>query len=161
MFNIFKKKEIDENLYAPVDGNCINLEDVPDKVFSSKMMGEGVGFTFDSTVVCAPCNGKVTMIANTKHAFGIAGDNGVEVLVHIGLDTVNLQGEGFTTLVQVDKTVKKGTPIIEIDRALMSEKGIDLTTPMIVTNSSDFTLTTLHIGDRLIKGETAVVACKK
>lgn len=140
MFNIFKKKETDNNLYAPVTGEMIDIETVADKVFSSKMMGDGVAFQFEGDTVCAPCDGILTMIASTKHAFGITMDNGAEILVHIGLDTVELKGQGLEALASVDKKISKGTPVIKIDRAFMKSKEIDLTTPVIVTNLAAFNL---------------------
>lgn len=101
------------------------------------MMGDGVAFRFEGSQICAPCDGKICMIAETKHAFGIVNDDGVELLVHIGLDTVKLNGEGFRVLAEENQTVKKGTPIIELDREFFENKDIDLTTPMIMTNGED------------------------
>lgn len=161
MFNFFKTKQLDENLYAPVNGTCIPLDDVADKMFADRLMGDGVAFTFTEDTVYAPCDGTVMMIANTKHAFGIEMANGAEILVHIGLDTVNLNGEGLQALVKAYDKVKKGDPIIKLDRAIMEEKNIDLTTPMIVTNGNDFKLTMMHVNDTVIKGETPVILCEK
>lgn len=161
MFNLFKKKVIDNCIYAPVNGECISLDDVADKVFSSRMMGNGAAFRFDGNEVYAPCDGKIIMIADTRHAFGIQAENGAEVLVHIGLDTVNLKGEGLKSLVSVNSSVKKGTPIIQIDRAFMEAQGIDLTTPMIITNGNEFTLTIEHINDKVKAGETPILTCVK
>ena len=161
MFNLFKKKQSDNCLYAPVDGVCISLDDVADKVFSSRMMGDGAAFKFNSREVCAPCDGKIIMIADTCHAFGIQAENGAEVLIHIGLDTVNLKGEGLKALVACNSSVKKGMPIIQIDQSFMKEHGVDLTTPMIVTNGNEFTLTIEHINDKVKTGETAILTCMK
>ena len=157
MLNIFKGKNTDNNLYAPVDGETVALEKVPDPVFSEKMMGDGIAFTFEGDTVCAPCDGTISLIADTKHAFGITSDNKAEVLIHIGFDTVNLQGEGFSKLVEQGDKVKKGTPIIRVDRALMKDKGIDLTTPMVVTNSSDCTMQIEDAGKSVRVGEDAVI----
>ncbi|OOM82267.1 PTS system glucoside-specific EIICBA component [Clostridium puniceum] len=137
MIDFFKKKK-KLLLYSPVSGKCIDLEYVRDKIFSSKMMGNGIAFSFSEDTVCAPCNGKLTMIANTLHAFGIKAENGAEILVHIGLDTVNLNGNGFTKLAKEGDQVKKGDPIIKIDRKVMQKSDIDLTTPMIITNGSEY-----------------------
>lgn len=158
MFGIFGKKKKDVVLYAPVTGKQIALEKVTDKVFASKMMGDGVAFLFEGNQVCAPCDGKLTMIANTLHAFGMELDNGAEVLVHIGLDTVNLNGKGFKKLAEQGVKVKKGTPLIEIDRAVMKEHGIDLTMPMIITsaNGNDFHICTNT--ENVILGETEIIS---
>lgn len=143
-------------LYAPVDGTCIPLDEVDDNVFSSRLMGDGVAFRFQGSQVCAPCDGKVCMIAETKHAFGMMIDGGVELLIHIGMDTVNLKGEGFRVLVEENQDVRKGTPVIELDREFLESKGIDLTTPMIVTNGEDMELETFT-GREVEKGITETV----
>ncbi len=146
-------------LYAPVDGDCISLDEVKDDVFSSRMMGDGVAFRFKGNRVCAPCGGTICMIAETKHAFGIMNEDGAEILVHIGLDTVNLGGEGFRVLVKENQTVEKGAPVIELDREFFESKGIDLTTPMIVTNGETMSLETFT-GKEAETGNTVVVRCR-
>lgn len=137
-------KKTDPAIYAPVSGTCIPLEQVNDPVFSSKAMGEGVAFRFEGDTICAPCAGKVVMIAATSHAIGLQADNGAELLIHIGMDTVELNGEGFTLKTAVNKKVKKGDPLLVIDRAFMQQKGIDLTTPMIVTNGKEMRFSALN-----------------
>lgn len=162
MFGLFKKKEVDQHLYAPVNGTCIPLEEVKDPVFAQKMMGDGAAFEFtDDNTIYAPCDGEIMMIANTKHAVGLKAENGAEVLIHIGLDTVNLNGEGFTALKQSGDKVKKGDALIKVDRAFMDEKGMDLTTPMVVTNSSEFTLSISGVNASVTKGETVIITCNK
>ena len=161
MFNLFKKKVIDNQCYAPVNGECISLDDVADQVFSSRMMGDGVAFRFNDDVVCAPCDGEIIMIANTNHAFGLRAENGAEILVHIGLDTVNLNGKGLKALVTQNQRVKKGMHVIQLDRPYLEAENVDLTTPMIITNGNDFTLTTQHIDDKVRIGETVVITCQK
>lgn len=93
--NLFKKKK-DEYLYVPVKGQLIKLEDVKDAMFSKKMLGDGFALIPADHVICSPCDGKIVMIAPTYHAFGVTTEKGAEILVHVGLDTVNLNGEGFT-----------------------------------------------------------------
>lgn len=156
MFNIFKKK-MDSDLYAPVSGKTVALENVPDKMFSNKLLGEGIGFEFDGNIVCAPCDGEITVIANTLHAFGITAANGAEILVHIGVDTVKLNGQGFKALTEVGKKVKKGTPIIEIDRNFMKQNDINLITPMVITNSNDFKFDVEKAKKQVIAGESMLI----
>ena len=91
-------------------------------------MGDGVAIIPNSNVVVAPCNGKVTVLTESKHAFGMVSDEGVEILVHIGIDTVSLQGEGFKNEVSQGDTVKKGSPIISFEREKINSQGIDCTT---------------------------------
>ncbi|MCI4129551.1 PTS sugar transporter subunit IIA [Bacillus haynesii] len=157
MFNLFNKKKKEIALYAPVTGKKIPLEEVPDTVFSSKMMGDGIAFDFDGDTVYAPYDGKISMIANTLHAFGMKLDNGAEVLIHIGLDTVNLNGNGFKKMVEQGSKVKLGTPIIEIDRDVMEEHNINLTMPMVITNGSDYNFKHCHEIKNVVMGDTKVI----
>lgn len=154
MFNIFKKKEL--HLYAPVNGKTIDLAQVPDKVFSGKMMGEGIAFSVTGSLICAPCSGKLIMIADTLHAFGIETDSGAQVLVHIGMDTVNLQGKGFKKLTVQNSRVKPGQPIIEIDKETLEHEGVDLTTPLIVTNSDEYKVTVCEAGKEVSTGDIVI-----
>lgn len=159
MFKIFNgKKEI--TIFAPVSGRMISIEDVPDKVFASRMMGDGMAFVFEGDTVCAPCDGKLSMVAETSHAFGMTLDNGADILVHIGLDTVNLNGQGFTKLASEGSRITKGTPVIRIDRAFMEEKGIDLTTPLVVTDMDDYTIELIS-SQAVSMGKTEVGKCRK
>lgn len=156
MFKIFKKKE-PIILYAPVTGTSIALENVPDPVFAEKMMGDGIAFIPESDTICAPCDGKVTMIANTLHAIGITAENGAEILIHIGLDTVNLNGKGFTSLVNVGDKIKLGTPLVKIDMAFMKEHEMVLTTPMVVTNTNELSMVIEEAKSHVIMGESKVI----
>ncbi|MGM0213087.1 PTS sugar transporter subunit IIA [Enterococcus sp. AZ109] len=156
MFNIFKKKE--SVLTAPVSGTIIPIEEVPDQVFAQKMMGDGVAFQYNGMTIASPCNGTVKMIAETKHAIGITTDSGADVLIHIGLDTVALNGEGFEVAVSVGDKVTNGQTLITVDRELMQEKGIDLTTPMVVTNGNELKGLSVLMKDGVVtKGDTPVV----
>ncbi len=127
----FLKKNID--LYAPVVGKAVKLEDVPDKMFAEKLLGDGIAFVFDTDVIYAPCDGEIIMIAATKHALGIRAANHAEIMIHIGLETVNFNGEGFTPLVKDGDKVKRGQGLIKIDRAFFEEHNANLITPMVVT----------------------------
>lgn len=156
MFKLFQGKSKVE-VVAPVTGKVIALEEVPDKVFASKMMGNGVAFELVGDTVCAPTDGEITLIPESKHAFGMMGNLGAEILVHIGLDTVNLNGEGFIKLVNVGDKVKKGTPVIKIDKDAIEKQGISLTTPMVVTNSSNFNLTFTELNKEVVSGNSIVM----
>lgn len=137
MFDFLKKNK-DVSLYAPVNGTVISLEQVNDKVFASKMMGDGIAFQFEEDILYSPCNGEITMIPKTLHAYGFKLSNGAEVLIHIGLDTVALNGEGFKALVKQGDKVKVGDPIVKVNQAFMKSKNIDLTTPMVITNGNEY-----------------------
>ena len=158
MLKFIKRKELDYNVYAPVDGMCIPLSEVHDKVFASKMLGDGVAFQIEDSVICAPCDGDIIMFAPTKHAFGLQADHGLEILIHVGLDTVNLQGEGFEILCPQGTHVHKGDPILKVDLAFMETKKIDLITPMIITDTHGMSLTYHHIGDKVTTGREAIIS---
>lgn len=143
-------------LFAPVNGTCIPLEQVPDPVFAGKVVGDGVAFIYEDDTVCAPCGGVVTLIAETKHAVGLAGDDGAEVMLHIGMDTVNLQGEGFETLVKMGQRVKAGEPLVRLDRDFMKNRNIDLTTPMILLNAGNLDYQLSGFEGSTEKGKTIV-----
>lgn len=139
MLNFFKKSK-ESVVVSPVDGQCVDLSNVPDKMFSERLLGDGVAFEFDGEYICAPSDGVISMIAATKHAFGITNQNGLEILVHIGLDTVTLDGAGFDVLVEENQKVKAGTRVVKVDRAFIESKSINLITPVILTNGAEFDL---------------------
>ncbi|WP_119317026.1 PTS sugar transporter subunit IIA [Companilactobacillus formosensis] len=160
MLNIFKKKVKEVELVAPVNGKAVDLSEVPDKVFASGMMGEGIAFKYTGDTICAPCDGKITTIPNTMHAFGIIAENDAEILVHIGIDTVNLKGEGFKKLVNEGDKVKAGDPIIKLDRSLIESKGYNLITPVLITNSKDYSVEIQNIGD-VNAGKSVIASVNK
>ncbi len=123
-------------LYAAQSGEAVLLEKVPDDVFSQKVMGEGIAVIPDDTMVVAPAAGEVVVVAETKHAYAIAAEDGTEILIHIGLETVNLQGKGFEALVKPGDKVQVGTPLCRVDESLVKGKT-PLYTPMIITNADE------------------------
>lgn len=132
MFNIFKKKE--EYLTAPFAGEVTNLKQVPDEAFAQKMLGDGFAITPEENVIKSPCAGEIVQIFSTGHAVGIQTKKGLEVLVHIGIDTVKLDGEGFEKLVKNGDQVKVGTPLIEVDLEYIKNNSPSISTPVIITN---------------------------
>lgn len=130
----FNKKIFEENIYSPCIGSCIPLTEVADEVFSEKMMGEGIAFVLEENTVYSPCDGKIMMIAPTKHAFGIKSKSGTEILVHIGLETAELNGEDFNALVNLGDDVKAHAPIINVDLDSVKKKNVDIITPLVITN---------------------------
>ncbi|MFP4198036.1 MAG: PTS glucose transporter subunit IIA [Halanaerobium sp.] len=132
MFNIFKKKE--EYLAAPFAGEVSELQYVPDDAFAQKMLGDGFAITPEEDKVKAPCAGEIVQIFSTGHAVGIKTKKGLEVLIHIGIDTVKLDGEGFKKLVKNGDKVEIGTPLIEVDLDFIKENAPSISTPVIITN---------------------------
>ncbi|MED2969064.1 beta-glucoside-specific PTS transporter subunit IIABC [Bacillus subtilis] len=125
----------EETVYAPFSGKVIPLSSVPDEVFSSGAMGQGLAIEPSDNKLFAPFDGTVVMVAPTKHAIGLRSASGVELLVHIGLDTVTLDGTPFSLKVKEGDTVKKGELLVEFDKAFIEEKGLTTITPVIITNS--------------------------
>jgi PTS system N-acetylglucosamine-specific IIC component len=123
-----------ELICAPIKGKLLPISDVPDKVFSEKMMGDGFAIDPDEGVVVSPVDGKVSGVFPTKHAVGLTGIDGMEVLIHIGLDTVKLNGEGFTNYVNEGDTVVKGQKLISFDISVIKDKVPSLISPVIFTN---------------------------
>ncbi|MCC0634904.1 MULTISPECIES: PTS glucose transporter subunit IIA [unclassified Clostridioides] len=156
MFKMFKKKSIK----SPISGKVIELSKIPDAVFSQKLMGEGVAIDSTGDIVYAPYNGKVAVLAETKHALVIELENGMELLIHVGLDTVNLKGEGFEALVSVGDQVKEGTPMLKIDRSLIESNGISLITPVTITNHSEYNMNTYNVGNNVEGGKDTVIEFK-
>lgn len=145
-----------EIVSAPMSGKVVKLSDIKDQAFASGTLGEGVAIAPTSGQVVAPVSGTVTVLFNTLHAIGITSDTGVEVLIHIGMDTVNLNGEGFTAHVKQGDKVVKGQPLVDVDLDLLNSKGYSVDTPVVITNSKDLldTLTTtsdqVSINDELM-----------
>lgn len=125
---------------APGEGEIIPLAEVPDQVFSGKLMGDGVGFIPHNGEIVAPFNGVVKTIFPTKHAIGLESTDGLELLIHIGIDTVKLEGKGFEALVNVDDEVIEGQPLMKVDLDYIKENAPSIVTPLIVTNLEDRTI---------------------
>lgn len=124
---------------SPVDGQVEDLSKVNDEVFSQKMMGDGAAIVPSDGTIYSPVDGTITVAYATKHAYGITADNGAEVLIHVGLDTVNLKGEHFTSAVKQDQKVKKGDKLGTIDLQAVADAGYDTTVMVVITNTANYT----------------------
>ncbi|MEG0327826.1 MAG: PTS glucose transporter subunit IIA [Erysipelothrix sp.] len=129
-----------EKWCAHATGKLISIDQVPDPVFSQKMMGDGYAIEVEGEAIYAPTDGEVTMIFPTKHALGFKTKKGTEILIHIGLDTVSLNGEGFTVHCNVGDKVKAGDKIVSIDYDLFRRQEINLVTPVVFTENTSFIL---------------------
>jgi sugar PTS system EIIA component len=134
-FNIFKKEKL--AVFAPVNGDIIPLSEVPDPVFSQKMMGEGIAMVPEEGKVSSPVKGSVILVADTKHAVGIRAVDGTEILVHVGLETVSLNGEGFTVAVNVGDKVAAGQLLMKVDLDTIKARAKSIITPIVITNSHE------------------------
>ena len=124
-------------VYAPISGKIKPLEKIEDPGFSSGVLGEGCAIEPSSDEIHAPFNGRVVQIASSKHAITLRSENGIEVLIHIGMDTVELKGLGFSPLVQVGDDVKRGQLILKFNRTAIASAGYCITTPVVVTNTAE------------------------
>ena len=141
-------KEI--RLDSPLKGELVELSQVNDPAFASGAMGFGAAVKNPDGKVYAPVDGEITVLFETKHAIGIHGVNGEDLLIHVGLDTVKLNGEHFTAHVEQGATVKKGQLLLEFDGEAIKAAGYDITTPFVVTNSTEFDKITIALGDKEI-----------
>jgi glucose-specific phosphotransferase system IIA component len=136
MFGLFKTKKLE--IISPVSGEIVDLESVSDEVFSQKMVGDGVAVTPTDGIFRAPVDGILSKLFGTHHAYIVRHQSGVEVMVHIGLDTVDLKGEGFRALANEGDEVKAGDPVIEADLERIALLGKETVTPVIVSEMGGF-----------------------
>ena len=125
-------------IYAPVSGKVICREDIPDETFASGIMGEGVGIKPEEEIIVAPFDGEITSVVDTGHAVGLTSSDGVELLIHVGVDTVKMQGDGFQVFVTEGQKVKTGEKLLKFDRDKIRKAGYSDTTAVLVTNSDDY-----------------------
>ncbi|WML45755.1 PTS glucose transporter subunit IIA [Neobacillus sp. PS3-40] len=134
-FKFFKKQKL--QIFAPINGEIIPIEQVQDPVFSEKMMGEGIAVIPSEGNICSPVEGTIIQVAPTKHAIGILTEDGTEILVHIGLETVALKGEGFTVAVNMGEKVSVGQLLVEVDWEFIKNHAKSIVTPIVITNSNE------------------------
>lgn len=152
-------RETITELYVPMKGQVLDVEQSADAVFASKALGNGVAINPAEGMVCAPCDGTVSLLFPTKHAVGITSETGVEVLIHIGINTVQLDGQGFEAFVSQGDKVKKGDKLIAADLDLIREKGMNPQTMMILPEGGNLDVT-VYPGEQADAGDVAVKAVK-
>ena len=142
---------------SPLKATTMDLDKVPDPVFSSGAVGQGVGLEPEGDiVVTAPADGTVVVAPSSGHAFGITLDNGVEILIHVGLDTVNLEGKGFDVKVSQGDRVSEGQELVRVDRSVIEQAGYPLTTPVLITNTASFASVEVVGGDSVEPGDALI-----
>ena len=135
-----KTEEINPNhVYAPMAGEAVAITEVPDPTFSSGMMGNGIAIKPTSGKVCTPFNGTVDMMFETSHAVSLVSDSGIELLIHVGLETVGLNGAPFSIKVKNGQKVRKGDVLMEADLEAIKAAGLPTITPVLVCNTDDYT----------------------
>ena len=157
MLNLFKKKDASPVILAPADGRILPLDQVHDAMFSQKMMGDGFAVDPTGDYVVSPFKGTVLMIFPTLHAIGLRAEDGLEFLIHIGMDTVNENGRGFECFVQPGDKIKPGTTLIHFDRPGLLESGYDMTIPCVVTNGAQFAVSAFTPQENAKAGKTCIL----
>ena len=137
LFDIFKKskqEESDKGIVSPTNGELLDISKVPDEVFSTKMMGDGFAIKSTDGIIVSPVDGKIGVVFETKHAIIIESKEGKEILLHLGIDTVNLKGEGFEVFVNVGDEVKAGDKLVKMDLPFIEANAKSSISPVIFTN---------------------------
>ncbi len=160
LFGSKEKKTINVEIYAPVTGELIHLEDVPDVVFSEKIVGDGIAIRPTGTTLVAPANGTINKIFETNHAFSMTTTDGIELFVHFGVDTVELKGKGFTRIAKENQQVKCGDPIIELDLDELQNTAKSLLTPIVIANMEEICHLEKRAGS-VVAGENIILTVQK
>lgn len=143
VFDFFKKNKNEEaieqpkGIVSPTNGELLEISVVPDEVFSQKMMGDGFAIKSNDGVIVSPVSGSVEMVFETKHAIGLKANDGLEILIHLGIDTVNLKGEGFNVFVKAGDKVKVGDKLIKMDVDFIKANAKSDISPIVFTNLNE------------------------
>ncbi|HBV2124316.1 TPA: PTS N-acetyl glucosamine transporter subunit IIABC [Klebsiella pneumoniae] len=149
-----------ESLVSPITGDVVALEQVPDEAFASKAVGDGIAVKPTSNIVVAPAAGTVVKIFNTNHAFCLETNNGAEIVVHMGIDTVALEGKGFKRLVEEGTDVKAGEPILEMDLDFLNSNARSMISPVVCSNSDDYSALVILASGKVVAGQTPLYEIK-
>ena len=160
LFGSKENKSVEVEIYAPISGEIVNIEDVPDVVFSEKIVGDGIAVRPIGNKIVAPVDGVIGKIFETNHAFSMESKEGVELFVHFGIDTVELKGEGFTRIAQEGQSVKRGDTVIEFDLPLLESKAKSVLTPVVISNMDEISCIVKKSGE-VVAGESVVLSLTK
>ena len=147
-------------LIAPMSGKIIPLDQVPDSTFAQKIAGDGAAIIPEDDYVLAPIAGKLVFIFRTNHAFAVRNEAGITVMVHIGIDTVELEGKGFERIAEEGTLIKAGDPVIKIDRAMLSTTGKSLISPVLITDMDDIESLIITEAERVEAGKDVLATLK-
>lgn len=152
-----KKEEINPNhVYAPMAGEAVDISQVPDPTFSSGAVGNGIAIQPTDGKVCSPVNGTVDMMFDTGHAVTLVSDNGIEILIHVGLETVGLNGAPFQVKVQNGQKVKKGDILMIADLDAIKAAGLPTITPVLICNTDDYTTFNTTTGKAVTNADVVI-----
>ena len=157
---LFGKEKKDNGLYAPLAGQAVPVTEVPDPTFAEGMLGDGIAIIPSEGKVYAPCNATVDMMFTTGHAVSLVAENGAEILIHVGLETVGLEGKPFKVHVENGQKVKKGDLMIEVDLEAVKAAGLNTITPMLVCNSGDYATFNKFTGKAVTNADVVIDLAK-
>ncbi|MFT5872676.1 MAG: PTS system glucose-specific IIA component [Clostridium sp.] len=163
MFGLFKKSKEEKSmvLKSPVVGRCFDISEIPDEVFSTKMLGDGIGFESTEGVLYAPIDGEILQVFPTKHAMILKSKEGIEILLHIGIDTVEMKGEGFEAHVQKGQQVKAGDKLLTFDNDLIKAKAKTNLSVLVLTENEIMESVEFKLGTVDKNNEVIIIKLKK
>ncbi|NYV27587.1 PTS glucose transporter subunit IIA [Streptobacillus felis] len=166
LFGKCKKEEVKKSgeikIVSPLDGNVIALKDVPDPTFAQELLGNGVGIEpLKSGVVKSPVDGTIIQLFETKHAFVVETEDGVQVLTHFGLNTVKLKGQGFEIITKEGSKVKAGDPIVKFDYDFLKENADSVITPVVILETEEYKEVKAEEIETAVSGETIIITIVK
>lgn len=158
---MFEKNAKTISLKAVEDGRTIPMDEVNDQTFAQELLGPGIAIVPSNGTVVSPINGTIATVMDTKHAVCIQGEDGLELIVHAGLDTVELNGKYYQTYKEIGNQVKAGDVLLEFDLEEITKAGYDVTTPIVITNLGDYKITKCLTGQQVKAGEEVIQLTKQ
>ena len=158
---MFEKNAKTISLKAVEDGRTIPMDEVNDQTFAQELLGPGIAIVPSNGTVVSPINGTIATVMDTKHAVCIQGEDGLELIVHAGLDTVELNGKYYQTYKEIGDQVKAGDVLLEFDLEEITKAGYDVTTPIVITNLGDYKITKCLTGQQVKAGEEVIQLIKQ
>lgn len=158
---MFEKNAKTISLKAVEDGRTIPMDEVNDQTFAQELLGPGIAIVPSNGTVVSPINGMIATVMDTKHAVCIQGEDGLELIVHAGLDTVELNGKYYQTYKEIGDQVKAGDVLLEFDLEEITKAGYDVTTPIVITNLGDYKITKCLTGQQVKAGEEVIQLTKQ
>ncbi len=149
-----------DEIFAPIAGQAVSITEVPDPTFAEMMLGNGIAIIPAEGKVYAPCDATVDMMFTTGHAVSLVADCGAEILIHVGLETVGLEGKCFTVHAQNGQKVKKGDLLIEVDLEGVKAAGLNTITPVLVCNTDDYKTFNTHVGKAVTNADVVIELAK-
>ena len=158
---MFEKNAKTISLKAVEDGRTIPMDEVNDQTFAQELLGPGIAIVPSNGTVVSPINGTIATVMDTKHAVCIQGEDGLELIVHAGLDTVELNGKYYQTYKEIGDQVKAGDVLLEFDLEEITKAGYDVTTPIVITNLGDYKISKCLTGQQVKAGEEVIQLTKQ